>query len=71
MSKLTEVSLFPESTERQKVSTFLKVYYDANCHALLNHRGMHNIEGVHDTFFFSEKSHYLVENLKVESTMMT
>ena len=66
MSKLTEVSLFPESTERQKMSTFLRVYYDANCHALLNHRGMHNIEEVHDTVFFLRKVITWLKILKVK-----
>lgn len=66
MSKLTEVSLFPESTERQKVSTFLRVYYDANCHVLLNHRGMHNIEEVHDTVFFLRKVITWLKILKVK-----
>ena len=66
MSKLTEVSLFPESTERQKMSTFLRVYYDANCHALINHRGMHNIEGVHDTVIFLRKVITWLKILKVK-----
>lgn len=66
MSKLTEVSLFPKSTERQKMSTFLRVYYDANCHALLNHRGMHNIEGVHDTVIFLRKVITWLKILKVK-----
>lgn len=66
MSKLTEVSLFPESTERQKMSTLLRVYYDANCHALLNHRGMHNIEGVHDTVIFLRKVITWLKILKVK-----
>lgn len=66
MSKLTEVSLFPESTKRQKMSTFLRVYYDANCHALLNHRGMHNIEGVHDTVIFLRKVITWLKILKVK-----
>ena len=56
MSKLTEVSIFPEPTEWQKVSTFLRVFCDANYHALLNHPGMHNIEEVHDTAIFLRKA---------------
>ena len=55
MSNLNEVSIYPKPIERQKVSTCLRVFCNRMYHALLNHLGMADVEGVGDTASFLKK----------------
>ena len=52
MSKLDDIAIHPKPIERQKVTTCLKVFSDTTYTALLNHPGMANLDGVHDTATF-------------------
>ena len=55
MSKLDDIAIHPKPIERQKVTTCLKVFSDTTYTALLNHPGMANVDGVHDTATFIKK----------------
>ena len=66
MSKLDDIPIHPKPIESQKVTTCLKVFSDTTYTALLNHTGMANVDGVHDTATFIKKviSWWKIVNVK-------
>ena len=52
VSKLMEVSVYPKPIERQSVATCLRECCEENYTAIINHRGMRNIDGREHTTAF-------------------
>ena len=52
VSKLMEVSVYPKPIERQSVATSLRVCCEENYTAIINHRGMRNVDGREHTTAF-------------------